>query len=65
MKNQISIDERKIRADRKIIDVCRKENVNILESRGGSRRGRLSEVGAELAKALVRRHGLTFAETAR
>jgi putative transposase len=62
---QISINERKIKAKKKILDVCSKEGVSIEELKGGSRRGRHSEVRAKLAMEFVRDYGLTLAETAR
>lgn len=62
---QISINERKIKAKKTILDVCSKAGVYIEELKGGSRRGRLPEIRAKLAMELVRDYGLTLAETAR
>ena len=65
IKCQLSINERKIKANRRIIEVCKKENLNIEELKGGSRRNGIPKVRAQLAKALVKDYGLTLAETAR
>ena len=65
IKGQLSINERKINANKKILEVCKKEGVHIEELRGGSRRGRLSEVRVQLSMELVKNYGLTLAETAR
>ena len=62
---QTSINERKINAKKKILEVCGKKGVSIEELKGGSRRGRLPEVRAQLSMELVRDYGLTLAETAR
>jgi len=64
IKGQLSINERKINANKKIIEVCKKEGVHIEELRGGSRRGRLSEVRVQLSMELVKNYGLTLAEMA-
>ena len=64
IKGQLSINERKINANKKILEVCKKEGVHIEELRGGSRRGRLSEVRVQLSMELVKNYGLTLAETA-
>jgi len=65
IKAQISINERKVDAEKKIHEVCKRTGVNIEELKGGSRRGPLSELRARLALELVREYGLTLAETAR
>jgi len=65
IKAQISINERKVDAEKKIHEVCKRTGVNIEELKGGSRRGPLSELRARLAMELVRDYGLTLAETAR
>jgi DNA-directed RNA polymerase specialized sigma subunit len=62
---QLSINERIIEADKKILKVCRKEGVNIKELKGGSRRSNLSKIRTQLALELVEENGLTLAETAR
>ena len=62
---QLSINERKIGAEKKILEVCRKEGVNIEELKGGSRRDNLSKIRAKLVLELVEENGLTLAETAR
>ena len=65
IKNQLSINEQKINAEKMILDVCSKEGVNPAELKGGSRRDRLSQVRAQLALKLVENFGLSMAETAR
>ena len=44
---------------------CEKEGVSVEALKGGSRRGRLSGLRAQLAKELVEKYGLTMAEAAR
>ena len=63
--DQISISERIINAERKILEECKRAEVNIKELKGGSRRGHLSDFRARLAIELVREYGLTLADTAR
>ncbi|MBW2143702.1 MAG: transposase [Deltaproteobacteria bacterium] len=65
IKYQISINERRIIAENKIHEICKKEGVNIEELKGGSRRGQIPQVRAQLAVDLVENFGLTFAETGR
>jgi len=65
MKGQLSINERKINANKRILEVCKQEGFNIEQLKGGSRRGRIPEVRTKLAKELVKDYGLTLAETAR
>ena len=65
IRGQISINERKINAKKKIIKVCSKEGVSIEELNGGSRRGKISAIRKQLAMELVRGYGLTLAEAAR
>ncbi len=62
---RISINERKINAKKKIIEVCSKEGVSVGELKGGGRRAILPGVRVQLAMELVRGYGLTLAETAR
>ena len=65
MKGQLSINERKLKAIKRILEICKQEGFNDEELKGGSRRGKLSNVRAKLAKDLVEDYGLTLAETAR
>jgi len=65
IKYHLSIDERRIQAEKAILSMCRKEGVNVEELRGGSRRGRLSEIRSRLAKDLVEKMGLPLAEAGR
>ena len=62
---QISINERVIRAGKIILAACEEGGVSVEALRGGSRRGVLPRLRAQLAKELVEKLGLTMAETAR
>ena len=65
IKYQLSIDERRIQAEKAILKMCRKEGVKVEELRGGSRRGRLSGIRSRLAMDLVEKMGLPLAEAGR
>ena len=65
VKYQVSINERRIKAERKIQEICRKEGLNKEELQGGSRRGRISRIRAQLAIELTERYGLSLAEAGR
>jgi len=65
VKYQVSINERRIKAEKKIQEICRKEGVNKEELQGGSRRGRISQIRAQLAIELTEGYGLTLAEAGR
>ena len=65
IKYQLSIDERRIQAEKAILEKCRKEGVKVEELRGGSRRGRLSGIRSRLAMDLVEKMGLPLAEAGR
>ena len=65
IKYQLSIDERRIQAEKAIMEMCRKEDVKVEELRGGSRRGRLSGIRSRLAMDLVEKIGLPLAEAGR
>ena len=65
IKYQLSIDERRIQAEKAIMKMCRKEGVKVEELRGGSRRGRLSGIRSRLAMDLVEKMGLPLAEAGR
>ena len=41
IKSQMSIDERRLKAEKKIYEECRRESISIDELRGGSRRGKI------------------------
>lgn len=62
---QISVNARIIEARKRIRAVCEKEGVSIEALKGGSRRGRLPGLRAQLAREIVEEYGLTMAETAR
>lgn len=53
------------RAERVIVQTCKKNGVSLTELRAGSRRGRLPAVRADLACRLVEDFGLPVAEVAR
>ena len=65
VKYQVSINERRIKAERKIQEICRKEGLSKEELQGGSRRGRISRIRAQLAIELTERYGLSLAEAGR
>jgi REP element-mobilizing transposase RayT len=65
IKRQLSINERKIHAKKKIRDKCAKAGININELTGGSRRGQISKLRAQLALDLVENYGLSLAEAGR
>ena len=65
IKYQLSIAERRIQAEKAIMEMCRKEGVKVEELRGGSRRGRLSGIRSRLAMDLVEKMGLPLAEAGR
>jgi len=56
---------RNTKVERWIAEVCKKRQVSITELRSGSRRGKMPEVRAEVARRLVEGHGITIAEVAR
>ena len=62
---QLSINERVVEAGKIIVAACEKGGVSVEALRGGSRRGALPGLRAQLAKKLVENLGLTMAETAR
>ena len=62
---QISINERVIKAGKIILGACEESGVSVEALKGGSRRGALPGLRAQLAKELVEKLGLTMAETAR
>jgi len=53
------------KVERLIAEACKKHKVSITELRGGSRRGKMPEVRAEIARKLVEGYGITIAEVAR
>ncbi|MGD8983083.1 MAG: transposase [Desulfobacteraceae bacterium] len=65
VKYQVSTNERRIKAEKKIQEICRKEGLNKEELQGGSRRGRISRIRAQLAIELTERYGLSLAEAGR
>jgi REP element-mobilizing transposase RayT len=65
VKYQVSINERRIKAEKKIQEICRREGLNKEELQGGSRRGRISRIRAQLAIELTERYGLSLAEAGR
>jgi REP element-mobilizing transposase RayT len=65
IKCQVSINERRINAEKAIREICKKEGINIEELRGGSRRERMSQIRSNLAIEFVENYGLTLAEAGR
>ena len=65
IKYQLSIDERRIQAEKAIMEMCRKEGVKVEELRGGSRSGRLSGIRSRLAMDSMEKIGLPLAEAGR
>jgi len=65
IKRQVSVNERKTKAEKKIHEECKSQNIRVEELRGGSRRGKIPTLRARLAIELVKELGLTSAETAR
>jgi REP element-mobilizing transposase RayT len=65
VKYQVSINERRIKAEKKIQEICTKEGLNREELQGGSRRGRISQIRAQLAIELTEGYGLSLAEAGR
>jgi len=64
---QISINERIIEARKTILAAGEREGISVTVTalKGGSRRGRLAGVRAQMPKELVENYGLTMAEAAR
>jgi putative transposase len=65
IKSQLSVNERQIKAEKKIHEICKAEGVNIEELKGGSRRAHISDLRKRLAIELISEHGLSLAESAR
>ena len=57
--------ERKKRVEQLILGMCKKGHVSLSELKGGSRRGTIPRVRAEIANSLVDQYGLPLAEVAR
>ncbi len=53
------------KTERLVAEACKKHTVSITELRSGSRRGKLPEVRAEVARRLVEDYGIPLAEVAR
>ncbi len=60
-----TIRERKKRVEQLIVGMCKKGHVALSELKGGSRRGTIPRVRAEIATSLVDQYGLPLAEVAR
>jgi hypothetical protein len=65
LKRQLPINERRERAVRHVVAVCKREDINIEEIKGGVRRGKLSQLRAQLAIELVEGFGISLAEAGR
>jgi len=57
--------ERKKKVEQLIVGKCKKGNISVSELKGGSRRGRIPQVRAEIAISLVESYGMPLAEVAR
>lgn len=64
-RRQYSGKESGWKVERWIAEECKKGKVSITELRSGSRRGKLPEVRAKVARKLVEGYGITLAEVAR
>ena len=65
LRGILLINERKVKAQKNIAEVCEKAGVSVEEVKGGSRRGNIPAVRKHLAMELVEGYGLTLAEVAR
>ncbi len=64
-KGAYTIRERRKRVAQLIVTMCKKGHVSLRELKGGSRRGPISRVRAEIANRLVDQYGLPLADVAR
>lgn len=65
IRYQVSINERRMKAEKKINEKCKKEGISKEGLQGGSRRGRVPRIRAQLAIELTEGLGLTLAEAGR
>jgi REP element-mobilizing transposase RayT len=65
LKYQFDKDKRRKKMEQVIKDVCEREKVSIMELRSGSRRGRNSQIRAQIASSLVEEFAVPLAEIAR
>jgi hypothetical protein len=65
LQRQHAANGRLRKVERLIAEACKKRQVSITELRSGSRRGKMPEVRAEVARKLVQDYGVTIAEVAR
>jgi len=64
-KGAYSAREQKKKVEQLIAWKCKKGNISVSELKGGSRRGRIPQVRAEIAISLVESYGMPLAEVAR
>jgi hypothetical protein len=64
-KGPYTARDRKKRVEELILERCKKGNISVSELKGGSRRGTIPGVRAEITKCLVDSYGLPLAEVAR
>ena len=64
-QRQLAAKGRSTKVERLIAEACKKHKVSITALRSGSRRGKMPEVRAEIARKLVEGYGITIAEVAR
>lgn len=65
IRRQHRVNGQMKRVERVIAEACKKKHVSITELRSGSRRGRIPELRARLARRLVEDYGVSAAEIAR
>jgi putative transposase len=65
IQRQYSGKERGRKVERLIAEECKKRKVSLTELRGGSRRGQIPAVRAEVSRKLVENYGTAIAEVAR
>jgi hypothetical protein len=65
LKYQFDRGKRRKKMEQVIEDVCEREKVNIMELRSGSRRGRNSQIRAQIASRLAGEFAVPLAEIAR
>jgi len=65
MARQAGLKKIKRLAERVVVESCKKRGLSVTELRGGSRRGIMPRVRAEIARRLVEDYGVTMAEAAR
>ena len=65
IKHQFPEKEGKDKVEKYILDICRRNGINIKEMRAGSRRRAVTKIRLHVARALVEDYGIPLAEIAR